>query len=293
MSPTTTAAKRGGKFATMCSQRPRGKFSTPKSSSSPDTSSSHENTTDNKNVDTKHNNNRINRTKESLTISAKLKIHPVFNDLDEAERMVLDLLSLSSSTADSLSKLTQQEEQNDEDEFSSSSDLNKKNHTEPNAGNTLSSDETITTKVLSERIRQNGKNYVAKLERIYSLLEPHAHLVCSYCNLSPSRISKNDDCGEQPHQNESLVDTSVSIQHQNNQGSDSSTVTTNNKQPIEEILPTNNNMYASRLEMRLSLERRDLMQELVRLEKDEMSKDYGEGESGAFNSIYSMKRKRS
>jgi len=248
----TAASRPGGKFASL-SAKPRGKFANtdapPTASSSSigtgstgtiridgtsSTSSPNENDTNKSRF--KYYNERHNLANSTLTSKRKqLKKHSVFDDLDKAESLVLDLLSLSSSTADSLSQLAQppptltsQEPQQNHLILQNSHDRNNQNIHNTN-------DE------LTERIRSNGKEYLSKLGRIYSLLEPRAHLVVSYGNLSPPTSSSS--------------------------ASASATVADNNKRDGE--VKVNHNMYASRLEMRLAIERRDLMKELVRLEKQD------------------------
>ena len=90
---------------------------------------------------------------------------------------------------------------------------------------------------LVERIRKNGREYVSKLDRIYGLLEPRAGLVVSYGNLAAGGTGGNGRPG------------GVKVVGGEEGG--------------------NRNMYSSRLEMRLAIERRNLMRELVRLERQD------------------------
>lgn len=198
----------------------------------------------------------------------------VFADLDHAENLVLELISLASDTALSLSKLTSrniedslvvdskkkrrrkrkrrkrdligsnsnstddEDDSDDEDSDGSmdqDSDDNRKMTGDPNAS-TMKSNGDRDAKELSKQIEQNGKRYQDTLQKIHKLLTPHAHFVVPYGN---------------------LVDTR----------SDNAKSATASKPSCEE-----NNMYIARLEKRLVYERRDLLKELIRLEKGDRTK---------------------
>jgi len=151
---------------------------------------------------------------------------------------VLDLLSLSSSSADALSRLSC-----------------------PTTGVVQGGGKggLEGKEELEEQIRKNGREYVEKLGNIYSLLEPRAHLVVSYGNLTSSTAAAAEG-GEDGRAGGGTKSTPLLL--------DDDTV---KKKGTKD---GRNNMYASRLEMRLAIERRDLMKELVRLEKQEVEREH-------------------
>jgi len=187
---------------------------------------------------------------------------------------VLDLLSLSSSTADSLSQLAQpppptssssQQQQTPQPPPPPPNQLGMQNnnHDRNNAQNNLGRD---TKEVLTDRIRSNGKEYVSKLGRIYSLLEPRAHLVVSYGNLPPPSSSSSSSSAASANATTVAVVNNEKLPLSTTHSND----TTTNKKKDGDATTNTHNMYASRLEMRLAIERRDLMKELVRLEKQDI-----------------------
>ena len=132
----------------------------------------------------------------------------VFRDLDEAENIVLSLLDGASDVARSLSEMT----------------------TAKANGNTNSFDD------LAEKIGQNGRGYLAGVNKLHSLLSPHAPLVKAY---------RNPDEGDSiagPPKAETMSTGDI-------------------------IQKATSNMYAARVEKRLALERSTILNEMIRLEE--------------------------
>jgi hypothetical protein len=97
----------------------------------------------------------VNEAKKSASARRKevsAKRDRLFNDLDQAENIILSLLDCASDVANSLSEMT----------------------TAKVNGNANSFED------LSSRIRENGVGYLAGVKKLHSLLAPHASLVKSY-----------------------------------------------------------------------------------------------------------------
>jgi len=185
----------------------------------------------------------------STSLSSVIPTHPVFADLKKAESLVYDLLQTASSTADSLSKLAGASKDNGD----TGSDL-------------YSSHER---KHLSDTIQQNGKVYFDTVKRIHSLLVPHANLVVSYkayqdgVTNATSVATRNSTLSNSIH--------TAPLEQNTDEVSDNSNPMPDHTKPISDTTgsPKINNMYASRVETRLALERREVLDELLRLERDE------------------------
>lgn len=170
---TTAASRPGGKFAKSgtAASRPGGKFAargkTSLTSSNPEGS---------KDPSSGTNTTAPQITKETLIAKrSKLKRHGVFGDLDNAERLVMDILSIATSTSEAFSGLAQS--------------------TQIVASEENGEDETLKQngRQLQHRIRKNGQEYLSKIKKIHDLLAPHASLVKSYGNLQESIEKKTSD----------------------------------------------------------------------------------------------------
>lgn len=196
---TTAASRPGGKFAKSgtAASRPGGKFATLTS----------KNTECSKDPSNGKSISSPEVTEEILSAKrAKLTRHVVFDDLENAEQLVMETLSIASSTAEAFCHLAQ--------------------NTQTVASNQKKESESDkhTTRQLQHRIRKNGQEFLSKIKKIHDLLAPHASIVKAYQNLpSEEKITANKE---------------------------SSTL--------------KGNIYVSRLEMRLAVERRQLLREIVR-----------------------------
>ena len=157
----------------------------------------------------------IKEAKERVSARRKevaAKRDKVFHDLDKAEDIILSLLDGASDVACSLSEMT-----------SAKTD-----------GSTNSFDD------LAEKISQNGRGYLAGVNKLHSLLSPHASLVRAYRN---------------PNEGDSVT------------GPDETTVRSTGD--ISQRITSN--MYAARVEKRLALERSAILKNMIRLEELESS----------------------
>ena len=98
---------------------------------------------------------------------------PVFDDLEAAENMVVQLLDIVASTVDHLSSLATN---TDVDQVDSHKQQYYHHHHHPqqqqhNVG---------THRHLDDKLKKNGKEYLDTIKRINSLLLPHAHMIKAY-----------------------------------------------------------------------------------------------------------------
>lgn len=183
----------------------------------------------------------------------------LFTDLDKAEGLALDLLALASSTARSLADVV---------------------------GSVGSS-----AHASNKQIRSNGKDYLEKVSAIHALLEPHAHVVVAYKNHGVDVDVDVDKRGNERERDDDDDDDEHAATPTKQKSDDGAS----KNQRSDSVV---HNMYAARVECRLALERRDVLNEYLRLEKvaqrsqqetkstvDEHEQSYADGTS-------SMKRKR-
>ena len=195
---TTAASRPGGKFAKSgtAASRPGGKFASLASKTaecSKDTSNGTTITSP-------------EVTREVLSAKrAKLTRHVVFDDLENAEQLAMETLTIASSTAEAFCHLAQ----NTQTDEKKGSETDKQ-----------------TARQLQHRIRKNGQEFLSKIKKIHDLLAPHASIVKTYENLPSSEKAT---------------------------GASSNTESSRLKGDI----------YLSRLEMRLAVERRELLREIV------------------------------
>ena len=97
-------------------------------------------------------------------------------------------------------------------------------------------------KKIAELGKKNGEDYLDKVARVHALLTPHAEKVVAYSN----------------HE----VDTAEADAAADNNEETAKSET--------EAREKKNNMYAAKVEMRLAIERRDVLKEFLRLEKEEL-----------------------
>lgn len=155
----------------------------------------------------------------------------LFADLDEAEATVLGMIALASETASALSDLASGTEAAS---------------TTTGGGDDTDTDAAAATATAAKKIaelgKKNGEDYLDKVARVHALLTPHAEKVVAYSN----------------HE----VDTAEADAAADNNEETAKSET--------EAREKKNNMYAAKVEMRLAIERRDVLKEFLRLEKEEL-----------------------
>jgi len=229
----TAGNRPGGNFG---GARPRGKFANLLSASTPA-----------KNPDGACEGGASVSSDSTLTKKRRVRIErqsKIFADIDEAEALALELLSLASSTAKALSDLT--------DGDSSGSSRN-----------------------LEALVKSNGDLYLDKVKKIHDLITPHAELVVAYRNHAIDIGGKL----------ESIKPTDKDLLVQRKSVDLSGDKKEENRKESEHY-----NMYAARVEMRLAMERRDILNELLRLEKEEA--EAVDDISVVTGDVSSQKRKR-
>jgi hypothetical protein len=100
-------------------------------------------------------------------------------------------------------------------------------------------------KQMAELGKKNGEDYLDRVARVHALLSPHAEKVVAYSN----------------HE----VDTAAAAAAAAAEGDEAAKSEAGS---LEE--KKNNNMYAAKVEMRLAIERKDVLKEFLRLEKEEL-----------------------
>ena len=166
----------------------------------------------------------------------------LFADLDEAEVTVLGMIALTSETASALSDLA----------------IGKEGaSTATGGGDDADTDTAAATTAAAKKIaelgKKNGEDYLDKVARVHALLSPHAEKVVAYSN-------HEVDTAEADAGAESAAD--------NNEETAKSETEAREKK---------NNMYAAKVEMRLAIERRDVLKEFLRLEKEELGMEDDDG----------------
>ena len=106
---------------------------------------------------------------------------------------------------------------------------------------------------LEALIRSNGDEYLEKVKRVHALLTPHAGLVAAYRN------HEEEDMAE-PGASPFPVATTLT--------EDAGAAALKGKE--DESSAHHKNMYAARVEMRLAMERKKILIELLRLEKKDL-----------------------
>lgn len=166
----------------------------------------------------------------------------LFADLDEAEATVLGMIALASETASALSDLASGKEGAS---------------TATGGGDDADTDTAAATTAAAKKIaelgKKNGEDYLDKVARVHALLSPHAEKVVAYSN-------HEVDTAEADAGAESAAD--------NNEETAKSETEAREKK---------NNMYAAKVEMRLAIERRDVLKEFLRLEKEELGMEDDDG----------------
>jgi len=171
----------------------------------------------------------------------------LLEDLDQAEELTLQLLQLAASTTQELADATLE---GDEEKW--------------------------------KTCQKNGVEYMQKVKQIHTLLSPHAHYVVAYKNHA---VDEGTLESEPSHSDEaSTAKNSTSIKRSaSNESAIGGTAKKMKKSQGEQSNDTEDiagastkmkvgqagNMYAARVEKRLAIERRNILREMLRLEKHE------------------------
>jgi len=230
---TTAASRPGGKFG---GAPRRGKKLLPSNptnynQSSETAASSSSTSAGNPNLSTSNLSNTV--TLEMIQKKrAEVKRHEVFDKLDQAEQLVLDVLNIASNTVKGFEFLASPSAKvfaNDD-----ISDTTRESKKVEFIEDDLTKKRQKEEQTWKKKIRSNGKLYMSKIQNIHDLLMPHAGLVINYGNTPNDKQRQQPDPQQQEEKSESSK---------------------------------KKNMYTSRLEMRLAIDKKNLMNDMVDLEK--------------------------
>mmetsp|Transcript_28049 Transcript_28049/g.44122 ORF Transcript_28049/g.44122 Transcript_28049/m.44122 type:complete len:310 (+) Transcript_28049:258-1187(+) len=208
----------------------------------------------------------------------------IFNDLEEAETIVLALLQCASEVSEALSKMTMARSRNQIDYGDDDDDGNN------GSNNNNNGDAVASFEQLSAQVRLNGVGYLAGVTKLHELLAPHASLVKSYRNHTTTTAGTTVD---NANNNNKKLQGAASISDTTTTKT-SSEIASFNPNSSEIVNMATSNMYAARVEKRLAVERREILKEMIRLEEERLrGSGNGNGEKEMEGSTLSNnKRKR-
>ena len=208
----------------------------------------------------------------------------IFNDLEEAETIVLALLQCASEVSESLSKMTMARSRNQID-YGDDDDGNN------GSNNNNNGDAVASFEQLSAQVRLNGVGYLAGVTKLHELLAPHASLVKSYRNHTTTTAGTTADNAN--NNNNKKLQGAASSSSDTTTTKTSSEIASFNPNSSEIVNMATSNMYAARVEKRLAVERREILKEMIRLEEERLQSSGGDGEKEEEGSTLSNnKRKR-
>jgi len=108
-------------------------------------------------------------------------------------------------------------------------------------------------KQMAELGKKNGEDYLDRVARVHALLSPHAEKVVAYSNHEVDTVA----AAAAAEGDEAAKSEAGSLEEKKN-----------------------NNMYAAKVEMRLAIERKNVLKEFLRLEKEELGMEEEEEEDG-------------
>ena len=219
-------------------------------------------------------------TLEQIRAKRNIQTNQALVNADAAEHVVLSLLDICADTTEQFDSLAQGDDkvalsaankENDEDIMTNGADVTTANTSTSSNNSSSSNSNGAENEDRTARIMKNGQLIHAKLKRIHELLAPHAHLVVNYSNEQTSQsaptqdkvLVKEDDGSKKESAGEvkSEVQDAGEVQCDQKGEGDGET-----KEPEDET-EEDQNMYSSRMEMRLAIERRNLLRDLLKLEK--------------------------
>jgi len=201
----------------------------------------------------------------------------LFADLDQAESLTMEILSLASSTVSALSDAASCDADNDSTTTTAAIQTGDENKNMDGSSN----DSKSRLQSLMMKCDSNGTAFMAKVRSIHSLLSPHADLVVPYRNHAVD-ISRNKNESANSGLNIPVipkraaagdVQSPTKKQKIDEAGKPTSTNTDSklNNGAINERRETRTlNMYAARMEKKLALEKRNTLKELLKIEREEM-----------------------
>ncbi len=257
----TAASRPGGKFGGKFSGRGKTSLPTESKSNNDNNTSTTISSTNASCTENDPNKPKRNNITMDMIQSKRDKIkRDVFDKLDTAEKLVLDLIYITKETTHGLHYLAR-EEHDDNDNKDQRKESNLSLTTGQDKNDTIaasSSSDSIHKKEdhWKKKIKHNGKLYMEKLKEIHDLLLPHKELIVNYGAIQHQEIQKSSP--NQKNQDEEVKDDKITSASANNNKNDTKIDVFNTK---------TQNMYESRLEMKLAIQKKNLLHDLVALEK--------------------------
>jgi len=206
-------------------------------------------------------------TREVVKAKRQLKKNQALEDLHKAEDLVLELLMICSDTTRRFSLLSTGEDK-DAGKGTRAKVITKQESSATSTSGTSTS-ESDSESGHWDMIARNGTQFQESIKKIHDLLVPHADLVVNY------------DYGD---------GTDAALNDRRDKATTHPTDGAESDSKKEE----GKNMYESRMEMKLAIERRNLVQDLLRLEQQQKdAKKKKEGIESSLSDESSLnKRKR-
>jgi len=251
---SAAADRKGGKFATMAAVRAGGgKFANKNANPPPD--------------QTAVKKPKVNRIRVERQAA-------LFKDLDEAERLTMDILELASSTALCLSDAATVTDVDASCILSDNKSTLGKSDEEGKDGTSEAPSKSVLSTLLS-KCDSNGEEYLKKVRKIHSLISPHSNLVVAYRNHAvdvDALEGTTNDNAQAPSANNNNVDKKDSGNEKKRKREDevvsSETIKDGDNSKSSSRLK---NMYAARVEFKLAVERKEVIREMLRLEKENLN----------------------
>lgn len=197
-----------------------------------------------------------------------------FDDLDQAENLALEVLSLASFTCKSLSTLTttigsrDNMDKGENDDSSTSmedSDDSVNNMKDGDEKENSNKNKNKNMSILQKKLQKNGQEYLEKVAKIHSLLLPYSDLVVPYMNHDVDIKDKNIGKNAKTNTKSANVSDSQQFSASSNNSNDNSDNIGDNGNLA------NVNAYAARVELRLAQERKQVLMESLELEQKLLS----------------------
>eukprot|EP00979_Chaetoceros_neogracilis_P003375 scaffold588_cov282-Chaetoceros_neogracile.AAC.14 len=230
-------------------------------------------------------------TIEQIRAKRNIQTNQALVNADAAEHVVLSLLDICADTTEQFESLAQGDDkvalsaankENDEDIMTNGADIttantstSSNNSSSSSSSNRNSNSNGAGNEDRTARIMKNGQLIHAKLKRIHELLAPHAHLVVNYSNEQTSQsaptqdkvLVREDDGSKDGGAGEVKSEVQDAGEVQCDQKGDQKGEGDGETKEPEDEMEEDQNMYSSRMEMRLAIERRNLLRDLLKLEK--------------------------
>lgn len=202
-------------------------------------------------------------TLEQIQAKRNVKPNQALIDADAAENLALSLLQVCADTTEQFAALAQGDDKvacagTGAGAIKETALTSSSNTTSTSSTNSITSSDSKGEQDRIEMIRMNGNLIQTKLKQIHELLATHAHLIVNY---------SHEQCKPKPSEEEEDSDEQNGEGKDNESNQEGDAMTSQDEKKKEDEKKEDQNMYSSRLEMRLAIERRNLLRDLLKLEK--------------------------